>query len=70
MEMQSVDSSNLAAVGYDLDSATLRIQFLKSGSYDYYGVPMDVHEGLINAGSKGQYFDQFIKKGGYSFAKV
>lgn len=68
--MISVTSSNLAAVGYDYDSATLRIQFLKSGTYDYYGVSSDVYEGLLAAGSKGQYFDANIKKGGYPYGRV
>ena len=70
MEMQSVSSSNLSAVGYNFDSSTLRVEFLKGGLYEYQGVPSDVYEGLINAGSKGTYFDQFIKKGGYSCAKI
>jgi len=70
MEMISVSSSNLSAIGYDYDSATLRIQFLNGGIYDYQGVSSDVYEGLVGAGSKGQYFDQFIKKGGYPFAKI
>lgn len=70
MEMISVSSSNLSAVGYDHDTATLRIQFLNGGAYDYQGVPSDFYEGLLGAGSKGQYFDQFIKKGGYPFSKL
>jgi hypothetical protein len=69
MEMIPVTSSNLAAVGYDYETSTLRIQFLKSGTYDYHGVPSEVYEGLIGAASKGSYFDQFIKKGGYSYSK-
>jgi hypothetical protein len=69
MEMIPVTSSNLAAIGYDADTATLRIQFIRSGSYDYQGVPQDVYDGLLMATSKGQYFDQFIKKGGYPYSK-
>lgn len=69
MEMQAVSSSNLAAVGYDYDTATLRIEFLKSGCYDYFGVPTDVYEGLLAASSKGTYFDQYIKKARYSYSK-
>jgi len=69
MEMIPVTSSNLAAVGYEYETATLRIQFLNGGMYDYQGVSSDVYEGLLAAGSKGQYFDQFIKKGGYPFTK-
>jgi hypothetical protein len=70
MEMTPVSSSNLAAVGYDNESATLRIQFLHGGIYDYQGVPADIYEGLINAGSKGQFFDKFIKKGGFPYSKI
>ena len=68
--MIPVSSSNLAAVGYDTDSATLRIQFHHGGIYDYQGIPGDVYEGLMNAGSKGQFFDKFIKKGGYPYSKL
>ena len=67
--MISVSSSNLSAIGYDYDTSTLRIEFIKGGAYMYQGVPADVYEGLLAAGSKGQYFDQFIKKGGYPYSK-
>lgn len=70
MEMQSVSSSNLAAIGYDYDTATLRVEFIKSGLYEYYGVSTDVYDGFLGASSKGTYFDQFIKKGGYTFSKL
>ena len=70
MEMIPVTSSNLSAVGYDYESATLRVQFLKGGLFEYQGVPSNVYEELMAAGSKGQYFDQFIKKAGYPFSKV
>ena len=69
MEMIPVASSNLAAVGYDYETSTLRIQFLKSGFYNYHGVPVEVYDGLLASASKGTYFDQFIKKGGYPFTK-
>jgi hypothetical protein len=69
MEMFPVISSNLAAVGYDFDSAVLRVEFLKGGMYEYHGVPSEVYEGLINASSKGQYFSQFIKKS-YPFSRM
>jgi hypothetical protein len=70
MERTPVQSSNLASVGYDSDSATLEIEFHHGGIYQYYGVPSDVHDGLMAAGSKGTYFDQTIKKAGYSYSKV
>lgn len=70
MEMIPVSSSNLVAIGYDYEIAVMHIEFLKSGTYAYQGVPAEVYESLLSAGSKGQYFDQFIKKGGYPYSKV
>lgn len=70
MEMQPVSSSNLAAIGYDYDTAVLRIEFLKGGLYEYQGVPSEVYEGFMSASSKGTYFDQNIKKGGYPYQKL
>lgn len=70
MEMQPVSSSNLAAVGYDEESSTLRVEFLNGTSYEYYNVPKEVFEDLLNAGSKGQYFNANIKKGGYPYSKL
>ncbi len=70
MNRTPVSSSNLASVGYDLENATLEIEFHSSGIYQYHGVSVDVYEGLMSAGSKGSYFDQNIKKAGYSYSKV
>lgn len=70
MEMTPVDSTNLASIGYENETATLRIDFLKGGTYDYYEVPLEIYEGLMTAGSKGEYHNLYIKKGGYSYARV
>lgn len=70
MERTPVSSSNLASIGYDETSATLEVEFQNGGLYQYQGVPKDVHEGLMNAGSKGTYFDQNVKKAGYQYAKI
>jgi len=65
-----VTSSNLRSVGYDPATQTLEIEFLKSGVYQYAGVPRSVYEGLMEANSHGSYFDQFVKKAGYSYRRV
>ena len=70
MDRIPVQSSNLASVGYDPASQTLEIEFLRSGTYQYFGVPPDVFEGLLNAGSKGSYFHTYIKNAGYAYSKV
>jgi hypothetical protein len=70
MQRMPVESSNLTSVGYDPSSATLEIEFHGSGVYQYFGVPPEVYDGLMNAGSKGSYFNRFIKKAGYPCSKV
>jgi hypothetical protein len=70
MKRQTVDSSNLASVGYDVNSNTLEIEFNNGGVYQYLNVPESVHKGLMNASSHGQYFDRNIKKAGYKFRKI
>jgi len=70
MDRIPVSSTDLASVGYDVESSVLEVEFHKSGIYQYFGVAADVHDQLISASSKGRYFNEVIKKGGYSFAKV
>lgn len=68
MTMVPVASSNLEAVGYDASSQTLRIRF-HSGTYDYFGVPSHIHQGLMNASSKGSYHATYIKNS-YRYSRV
>jgi len=70
MDRVPVQSSNLSSVGYDPTTSTLEIEFSNGSIYQYFGVPEYVHEGLMNAGSKGSYFDQHIKRAGYPYSKV
>jgi hypothetical protein len=60
MERVAVSSSNLVSVGYDESTSTLEIEF-NSGVYQYYNVPVSIHEELMGAGSHGVYFRQSIK---------
>ena len=61
MNHQPVTSSNLRSVGYDSTSQTLEIEFNSGSIYQYFDVPSTVHSSLISAGSKGSYFQAFIK---------
>lgn len=69
MERTAVVSSNILSVGYDPATSTLEVEF-QSGVYQYYNVPTEIFAGLMQSPSKGSFFDQYIKKGGYPFAKV
>ena len=70
MNRVPVSSSNLSSVGYDPATATLEIEFLNGGVYQYFNVPAFIHAGLMSAGSHGSYFDAHIKKAGYSYRRV
>lgn len=69
MNRQYVNSSNLRSIGYDQASQTLEIEFHSGRVYQYYGVPLSVYTGLMNASSHGTFFHRFIK-GRYSDARI
>ena len=69
MERIPVTSSNIASIGFDEDSSTLEIEFHSGAVYQYFDVPFAVYDGLIEAGSQGQYLAQHIK-GQYRYVKV
>lgn len=57
-----VQSSNLLAVAYNSKTNTMEIEFRNGGVYRYYLVPEKVYKALLNAGSKGTYFWNNIRK--------
>lgn len=67
MDMTSVSSSNIAAVGYVED--TMQVEFHNGTVYQYFDVPEHVFEELRDAGSVGQYFNMNVK-GVFRFSKV
>lgn len=62
MKRQSVNSSSIAAIGYDEANEILEIEFLSGGIYQYFDVPMYVYEELMEADSHGKYFNAYIKE--------
>jgi hypothetical protein len=69
MEKIPVSSSNIAAVCYDPKNMTLDVEFLNGSSYENYGVSEMTFNDFKNAGSKGTFFDQQIKKADSLFRK-
>jgi hypothetical protein len=59
--MPYVDSSMMTAVDYDDDSAELDITFVGGKTYRYSEVPPDVYDELVEAESKGEFFNRRIK---------
>lgn len=65
IDMQTVKSSQIHAIGYDGASQTLAIQFhsgVANGvQYEYTPVSRATYDGLMGAGSIGKYFGEHIK---------
>lgn len=61
MTRKSVESSNIASIGYDAENEILEIEFNHGGVYQYFDVPENVYKELMNADSHGKYFNAYIK---------
>jgi hypothetical protein len=61
MEMISVRSSAISAVGYDPNTQQMRIKFHQGHTYNFCRVPQHIVDGLLSAGSKGTYYDRHIR---------
>ncbi len=69
MKRQTVESSNLASIGYDSENEILEVEFNHGGIYHYFDVPHDVYEELMNAESHGKYFSANIRND-YEYQKL
>ena len=61
MNEMRVESTTLRAVAYDDGREVLQLEFCTRAIYHYYGVPAGVYEALLDAPSKGSYFNRIIR---------
>lgn len=61
MRRVGVESSTLAAVGYNARRKLLQLEFCSRAVYHYFGVPSPVHRALLSEPSKGRFFNQSIR---------
>lgn len=62
MERQSVESSNIASIGFDAQLSILEIEFKVSGEvWQYPEFPDNLYEELMTSESKGKYFHMNIR---------
>ena len=59
--MVAIRSSSLAQVAYDRHQSILRVQFRDGTAYEYDGVPLTPYLDLLQADSKGAYFNRHIR---------
>lgn len=64
-----IASTNVASVGYDENSQTLEVEFTNGSIYQYYNVESLLFEKFIQASSKGQFLNVYIKNA-YPYSRV
>lgn len=69
MDRNYVASTNIASIGYDNSTETLEVEFLSGTIYQYYNVPNNMYEQLMQEGSKGRFFNTYIKNA-YPYSRV
>jgi hypothetical protein len=69
MNVIAVESSTLATIAYDRTRELLQLEFNSRATYQYFGVPATVYEGLLCALSKGSYFNQAIR-GKFPYGRI
>lgn len=61
MRRTAVESTTMRSVGYDSTQQILEVEFTSGAVYQYLDVPAAVFDELMNAESKGRYFNQEIR---------
>ena len=61
LSREPIFSSTIAALGYNEECEILEVEFVSGALYRYHGVPVDVHDALCAARSKGKFFNEHIK---------
>lgn len=56
-----LNSSAIQAVEYDPGTGRMKIWFPANGPYSFYRVPERIYHGLVNALSKGTYYNSYIR---------
>lgn len=69
MRREPLESSSLAAAGYDPATSTLEIEFRHGSIYRYFMVPRSIYQAFSTASSKGRFFVAEIRDH-YPFERV
>lgn len=67
--MIPVDSSNIAALGYNIPQQMLIVDFLGGARYHYFDVAFNIFEEFLSAESKGRFLNSDIK-GNFNYQRV
>jgi hypothetical protein len=60
-EMHRVESSWIAAIGYEADAEEVYVRVIEGGRYAYMDVPLEVWRSFLAADSKGTFVNEELK---------
>ena len=69
MRDTAVESTTLVKICYDDARELLQLEFCSRAVYQYFSVPAVVHQALLDASSKGRYFNQAIR-GRFPYCRI
>lgn len=69
MDRVPVTSSNVKAIGYDVATQDMEVEFLNGGVYTYHDVAPEKHDALRNAASIGAHLHLNFVKTKHPFTK-
>lgn len=61
MDRQQLSSSSISSAGHDAATMILEVEYRNGHIYQYFDVPREYFEGLMNAPSAGAYVNTVIK---------
>lgn len=64
-----IASTNILSVGYDETTSTLEVEFNSGSIYQYYNIEPALYEQFMQAPSKGQFLNVYIKNA-YPYSRV
>lgn len=62
IQLESVISSNIAAIGYDAVNSVMRVQFTNGATYDAAGAKQSDFDDFKSSKSKGVHFNRVLKQ--------
>ena len=69
IQLESVVSSNISGIGFDVKSGTMRVRFNNGGTYQAPGAMQSDFDDFKSAKSKGIHFNKVLKKA-FAWSKV
>lgn len=65
---ETPESGTVARIRYEVETATLEVEFKNSTCYQYFDVPEAVYVEFCQAASKGQFLNHHIR-GSFRYAR-